>query len=346
MSNKLLKSKKINSIGDLLVERKTELDDLFIELNVLNNISSFTGAFSSDLSSFWGFEIPISENANGVDFLFCIHQPEIFQTWIQEIGAALFGSNRFSEGICHFSNQWSGKLKPFISNIWFEYDFEAIQARKFSPNFFIGPRKGLNALHLISIIQPIFNSIGGNGTSANYKLLLQVILKSPPGSWVSQIGQMLAREDRNLRVFIQDLPLGTIPHFLTELNYSGNIHNDLLDLLRSADSLCKKVELDLDIGVNLGKNIGIELYFDHIKNALSFLKLLQENGLCTMEKYESLNSHLLKLRVDKFDSMNRFFSHFKIGFDGNSSLKAKAYIGFITTDQMPNAFGSKPINLN
>ncbi len=331
------------TLGGLLASHHAALCDLFINPSTLDNIVTFTDAFSADLSSFWGFEIPLSESSEA-DFLFCVHKPEELAKWGLQANCYLDNSP-FYNGLNSFSSDWVEQLKPHISNVWFEYDHAQMEIGNYVPNFFVGPAKGLHPLHLIATLQPLLKEMGGCANAESYRFLLKVIRQLPNGGWLSQIGQMMARGDNHLRVFIQDLPKGSIPELLKNLDYEGNLNTGLLSWLEFANKYCKKVELDLDITTKLGKQLGIELYFEEMESALRFLEKLQEHGLCTKEKYDRLYNHLIKLRVDKTASIHRFLSHFKISFDGASTFKAKAYIGFITKDQMPFAFGTKPLKI-
>ncbi len=345
MPKHLLDIKKSDAtLGDLLERQKSEMSNLFADGCVWDSIITFNEVFPANLSSFWGFEIPLSDTRE-VDFLLCVHKPEKLQNWIRSLEPS-FNENPFFKGLNAFSSNWTRQLKPHISNIWFEYDCDEMVQSNYVPNFFVGPGRGFHPLHMISLVQPLFRQLGGSTSAVTYKCLLNVLGKLPEGSWLSQIGQMLARGDKHLRVFIQDLPKGSIPGLLKSIEYKGKMNTGLLSWLQLASEHCRKVELDLDIAATVGKKIGIELYFDDMESALNFLRILEEKKLCTKEKCDRLYDHLIDLKVDKTALRHRFFSHFKIGFDGEALFKAKAYIGFITKDQMPFAFGTKPIETN
>ncbi len=335
---------KERSIGDFLENKRTEYHELFVDDSVLSDLTCFFSEFPTGLSSFWGFEFDLNTHSHHVDFLLCIHQPDELHAWIQNAKKQRIVKDEIAKGLSDFSIKWRKDYNYIFNNIWFEYDYSEIQKNNYIPNLFLGPKKNVHILNLLDTIHNVFQGLEFKVQKPSYKLLLSCISKLPKGSWVSQVGVMHARRDNNLRVFIQDIPKGAVLPYLEDVEYPDVRNTHVKDWLQIAYRHCRKVELDLDLGVTIGNHIGLELYFEFMDEALSFLKHLYERGLCTRQKYLSFTEHLQTLNINKEAGMHQFLSHFKISFDGVSNFKSKAYIGYITADQAKNATATKPIN--
>ncbi len=123
---------------------------------------------------------------------------------------------------------------------------------------------------------------------------------------------------------------GILP-YLQKLHYAHADNADLKAILSLCYQHCKRVALDIDILTELGEKIGIECYFATTAEAISFLYILYERGMCGKDKFEAVKAYLEAIHFDMSKQFQTFFSHVKLAFNPGEGITAKAYIGYAET---------------
>ena len=338
------------SLASVLMEHYIPSLQKLVPLHAFRDIIRLTQHFPCEFSSFVGYEIQLSKNEPAPDFLFCVHDYEIFKKVIckedNNLLDDLFDSpiiNRLKQFALLWEDETSG-LKEKINNIWFEFDHADLLRHHPKPNFFFGPKLNSNMLEVVLTTQQVFRVLYDKEVSpATLRLFLESFRHLNGKGFISQIGMMNARNDEHLRLFIQQIPYDDILPFLKRIGFRHSENNTLSWLLNECRSISKHTDLDIDILEKPGENIGLEFYFGSIEYALAFLDKLMEFEACTRENHKNLKEHLQCITPDKNKSFQHFFSHFKVVFKPETGFVSKAYLGYASNDRASQIIKTKPI---
>lgn len=327
------------SFSEIIIEDFARVESLF-PARALSTYTSFFDVFAASVTSFYGFEISLAKDEDLPDVLFCVHKPEELTGFIDVHRQLLATDLNFLNRLEKFIYDWQHNKRHQVSNVWFEYDSEEIVNQNYVPNFFIGPSQGLHPMETFVLIDELFATsfIDKNA----YPNLLNCYRNLPDKAWVSQIGRMVARNESNYRVFIQDMPMGSIPDFLEAIGYTGKLHLNFLSWLEVANKWGQKVDLDLDVSKEISPKIGVEIYCQSMSEAELMLTEFYNQGLCSKLNFQKLKSHFSSIFCGEDVERYHFLSHFKLVYDGHDGFAAKAYLGFINDDQRNYAAGTKP----
>lgn len=286
------------------------------------------------VTSLWGYEFSLYHKESSSDILICIHNPGAFkESLAAEAGWGRVISEPYLARMRELVANWASpgnRLGQVISNLWFEYDYEGIVSGSPTPNVFYGPKDNCHSLEKIWATQQLFDHLKpGSLPKGTFRSLARCMSWLAAGSTVTQIGQMLARGENRLRVFIQHIPSHGILPFLNRMGYLHCSNPELREQLEWCYRLADSVDLDIDLADTLGEQLGLECYFDSIEKAALFLDHLLERNLCDLEKYEKVKQHLRRLYQQNEPAFLPFFSHFKLGFHPVKGLTAKVYLGYV-----------------
>jgi hypothetical protein len=340
----------MSSLGYALKNHYDDSIKRLVSEKCFDNIFSIGILYPEQVSSFFGYEIPLLSEEGLSDFLVCIHKSSEFKRFCESISSELVRTNFDEEtilGFTAFSSYWnemSNSNTNKIVNIWFEHDQSDLQASRFKPNFFFAPHRNSHILEIVAIADQAFYLLFKKQVPKEaYRLLLNLKLNLTASGWISQIGRMEARSESGLRLFIQDLGKFEIAPFIKRIGYAHFDNNQLKSLIDICYSYTDQVDLNVDLFESIGDQLGIECYFDRTEKALDFLQHLSENGLCTEVKYRDLSFHLAALNFTDH-SHQHFFSHFKINFNPFGQVSAKAYLGYAANDLAPKIIKTRALN--
>jgi hypothetical protein len=248
-----------------------------------------------------------------------------------------------------------------LTDIWWEFDMDQGRPMSLLPNVFIGTRAvpagpELSAVraagaHYHQVMDEALTMLVSPTQLSGALAMARVCYERMAGKAVGfEIGVMLARETRFLRLFMRNVPKSRIEECLVALGWSGPLGSvdELSGLLDAAEC----VGLDIDVGeATVAPKVGIELGFgrriwhaqanNHEKWRRLFDALIA-SGLCSVEKREALVTWGGGCRLNTDDDLQwkglrlkdypiyRAVSHVKIVIDPARPLSAKAYFGFIS----------------
>ena len=213
------------------------------------------------VTDFFGFEAHLGRAEATVDTLVCIK-------------SATGGRERLAATLSRQGEPWRADLHAFLAawmdpatpwaarveNIWLECDLVAPQLAQPAPSLFFG------AYRLVGPAEPdLMREVlrasavlrGGPLDPACEALALRVLRLLPPDAAVFQIGQMVARPGAPLRLCLRDVPVAAAADYLAELGYAAR-RAALAALVRRLAGFGGSIDLDLDLGQELGPRIGFE----------------------------------------------------------------------------------------
>ena len=305
-----------------------------LSAQTVNAISGVSSDLSSEASSFWGYELPLSSSQAKCDFLFCVHRPDQFPInndidWVKPF-----------ESVLDWWRNQSDPASQGINNIWFEFDQKDLISTPQS-SFFFGPDKNLSTMALVDLTVQVLEMVQPNiFSSALLQKLFRLHRDLPQNVWISQIGLMLPRNVRGLRIFTQRIQWGDAKNLLRSHEYPGD-----LDLVLRFWSLMEvhkaRVEMNIDLLPELGGTVGLEAYFDAMENALAFLLAMEPH--IRSEKKDALIAFMSNLQFDETHDSQAFFSHFKVSINASLETKFKAYFGKADNDVARKIIRTKPL---
>jgi len=338
-----------DSLADVISTRLTPSLERLIPPEITQRLAILTRHLPSVITSLWGYELPVSRQEVFSDFLVCLHQAalcsEAFQATVglEKVIAEPY-YNRFQDLVTRWADP-GDRVGRVISNIWLEYDYDGLTEEPLVPNFFFGPKAPFHLLEVVLAARQIFDLLSPEGMpKGTYPFLIRCMSLLRPEGRVTQIGQMLARHENRLRLFIQHLPAHAILPYLRKLDYPHADNPLVADQIDHCYQLADRVELDIDIADRIGDQIGLECYFDTTEKALTFLADLVRRGLCVPQKYQYLRDHLLQLRHTPHDPLVPFFSHVKLGFHPKKGFATKVYMGYVDEAIAPSVIQTQPIH--
>lgn len=315
----------------------------------LLRLASITTMLPAGLSSFWGLECRLNTDEPITDVSFEIKNNTIGQkllagqspSWLD----SLCSTYSIWSDIRDFASQWiqeSSILNKHVRNLWLEFDAEDLKSHHFAeslignPSVFMGFRsKELSKSELAEILHHASDLLH---LPDFFIACLQSFMNSIPSSGqLFQLGSMLGRPSRDIRVCVNQLPPDVIPGWLSEIGWSGN-KQGLSELLERLSPLLKGLAIDLNLTEDgPSSKIGIECYMDrNDKNPKQWevlLDFVNEFVLCNLGKRKGLLQYPGTVTlIDKTPDSKRFLAfkkmihHFKLGFDGQRITDAKAYL--------------------
>ena len=254
-------------------------------------------------------------------------------------------------------------LGEALTDIWWEFDLHTTFPTSLVPNIFIGTREVPTGTDL-SAVRAAGNRYRRVMEDALSKLVSPALTADPlatatgcyermAGKAVGfEVGVMLARETKLLRLFMRNVPKDRIGDCLVTLGWPESV-KELDDRLSGLLELAECVGLDIDVGQAISPKVGVELGFgrrilpaqgkEHEKWVRLFDALVTTN-LCSAARRDALvawpggcrlildhDVQYKGLRLSDYP-IYRALSHIKIVVEPGQPWSAKAYFGFIPVD--------------
>lgn len=317
-----------------------------------------------NITSFFGFECPLTIAEPQSDFLICTDaepsESKILASENGELPLALISAPIW-EQINQFSKEWQNQvsiLHQQVNNIWLEFDINDYHSDLPLPSCFFGAQSlySRKSPH-VNIAENRYEWVTGKAlplllndnlpesVAANFCHCLDFL---PQEAYVFQIGLMLARKIKNqVRVCIRNISPGEIPEYLQEIGWTGSV-DILKGFLRELSGLVDRIDLDIDVGETVAPKIGLECYLLEQPKLEPrwqlFLNYLVDRNLCLSSKqaallaypgfireknYQGVWPSYLSKKVRENSSEVVFFrriNHIKIVYQEDQPQLAKAYL--------------------
>jgi len=314
-------------------------------------LAAITAMLPAELSNFWGLECRLNTDEPLADVLFEIKN----NTFGQKLLAghkpscldALCAEHSVWREIRTFTSQWVQELNilnKHILNLWLEFDAEHLASHDFAenliryPSVFLGLRsKELSRAERAEILHHASDLLHIPGfLLADLQSFMDSI---PPAGQLFQLGSMLGRPSRDIRVCVNQLHPDVIPGWLSEIGWRGD-KQALSEFLHRLTPLLRALAIDLNLTEDgpSGK-IGIECYMDWDDNSPEqwavLLCFLQKFVLCRPDKIKGLLQYpgSVPLAISNkatdsalYLSLFKMIHHIKLGFDGERIIDAKVYL--------------------
>jgi hypothetical protein len=299
------------------------------------------------ISSFFGLECRLKDGPPAADLLVHMEKstadPNILKRTACQ-AAERFGSDPWRR-VHLFAERWAAPestLHGRADNIWLEFDVARSGASAASqPSLFFSPSDEEGAMEGMEILITEWGETGKGHLARLFRAL-------PDDGLIFQIGAMLARKKGGPRICVCGIKSAMIPAYLEELDWPGNLAA-IKDLLATLEPLADRINLDLDLtsdpGAAVHPGIGLECAVnDNFGLGASLLDHLLANGLASAERQDALHHYVgaavpveecwprhiresvLLLAPAQLGVMTRRLHHIKIGFDGEKTTAAKAYL--------------------
>lgn len=271
-----------------------------------------------------------------------------------------FLSHPIWQDIQNLYQDWSDPasfLHPRVRNLCLEFDLEegSQTSEILVPCLFLGLHQ--DAIGEANSLTKILTCIPPNllVNQPNSKLfefnLQQCINNLPKNASIAHLGIMLSRSNREVRLHIKGIPALEIPRYLQQIGWK----RDTDRLMSSIETLSNFVDyftLDLDIGEEIGLQVGLECYLEkqppNESRWFFFLDYLVAEGICSSAKKDALlgwpgitqkadcpeiwPSNLMMgdafLAPVAFSLFYRAIYHIKVVYHPDLPLFAKAYLEF------------------
>lgn len=315
-------------------------------------LAAITKVLPAKLSDFWGLECRLNTDEPLADILFEIknntYGQKLLSGSIPSSLDSLCEEYKVWRDIRTFAIHWAQEqsiLNKHILNLWLEFDTEQLTSHEYAkellqkPSVFIGLRsKELSKEDCAEILQRT------NLLLHIPKFLLEGIQlfmnQIPLQGQLFQLGSMLGRPGRDIRVCVNQLRFDVVPGWLSDIGWMGDVKG-LSEFLNRLSPFLRAFAIDLNLTQNgPSKKIGIECYIDwedtNIDQWALFINTIEEFVACSSSKRKGLlkypGSILLPARSRKTVDNNLCFSlfksihHIKLGFDDGQITDAKVYL--------------------
>lgn len=243
------------------------------------------------MSTMYGFECRLGDAAADADFLLSIGgSPEQWRA-LSALAARADGDTwRRLAGFLGDAAARGEPPRPDITGMWLEFDLAGARALDDGwpdPSVFVGSRRLTRASAASTTtlapeaewLPSTIDALTGAASSAARRGRLATCLASlPEGARLFQIGVMLSRPDRGVRVCARGFGVDEIVPYLTRIGWPGAIEALAAELARLRP-LTDDIRVDLDIADDLQATIGLECYWTEPARAAGFLGALVTDGL-------------------------------------------------------------------
>jgi hypothetical protein len=265
-------------------------------------LEELTAVLPAALTDFFGLEVRLGEEEPRADFLLCMR----VESGGREALASALGPGGALAGLADrepvwrrladFAAAWTEdpRLREDVDNVWLEFDLPPGSPPL--PSIFFGLAHGRrdDAPRALPVLRAALGALLGDAPAeAAAPALAHVVGCLPPGAGIFQVGAMLARPDRGLRLCVRGLHDGAaLGAFLREAGWTGDVDR-LVATAISALAACDTIDLDLDLapGGTLGPVAGLECAWVGDASARprhdAFLGALVAQGLCVPAKRDA-----------------------------------------------------------
>jgi hypothetical protein len=292
------------SLRQVLDALAPRLPEVLVPDRSLAAMGPMTARLPLSLTRFFGFERRIDEPAGDADLLLCVspygRERAILADRCDGLRLpAAFWREPAWRHIRLFARQWAepeSALHPRVLNMWLELDTGGRELPLPSVFFGVVPESGTARPGRESgwIGEVAVPALTGQSMPAAARRLLDACVDRLPGrAWLFQVGLMLGRPDAGLRLCVRDMSAAEVPSYLRDLGWQGSV-SEVRDLLEAVSPAVEAVDLDLDVGSELGPKVGLELPLRGWKRAqpegdfARLLEILGRLGLCHGDAGEAL----------------------------------------------------------
>ena len=236
-------------------------------------VQALAGQLPEDFSDFWGLECRMLSPEALADVLFEVKNKSLGQRLLAGQAPscldALSAEHIAWDRLRAFARLWSQEQEPLfrVPNLWLEFDAQDAASPQAAaglitrPSIFLGlrskkmklhERKELfsQASHVFQLPLPIFEQVHS------------FIESIPSPGQLFQLGFMLGRPTRDIRVCVNHLAPAQVPGWLSSMNWPGDIQA-LQELLQRLEPEIKALALGFNLCPHGVENrIGLECYMD------------------------------------------------------------------------------------
>ncbi len=317
-----------------------------------HRLTAVTDMLPAALTNFWGLESRLHESAPLTDILFEIKRNTTGHRLLTgECASGLDQLCRMHpiwQQIRRFASHWlqdQSLLNSHILNLWLEFDTEkpvspeAASELIGQPSVFLGFRSADLTIHQLRELLLQSGELLQFPAETLDKLVSFIGSIPPPGQ-LFQLGSMLGRPCRDVRVCINKLSVHEIPDWLADMGWQGDTRalKAALDVLTP---MVRTMAVDLNLTeTGISEKIGIECYLDWDRKDLhpwSCLLDRLDDFVCI---HPSKRSGLLRYpgdlplpasrRKESSDTLSlllfKMIHHIKLGFHSSGMEDAKAYL--------------------
>jgi len=329
-------------------------------------IKQLADYFTTGITSFFGFETRLNSSKPTTDYLFAISAKQ----GEREALASLFQKKNLPNSFLQKTEwqqveklvqSWADPRSILYSKVlglWFEFDTSESSPDIPIPCIFISTvplrintqEDVQNCLWLTKTALPLLT-----GHSLSEKLeqrVLQAILQLPDKSVLMNVGAMIARQAKGIRLVITHIQPTQILPYLTSLGWTDT-NDEFSVLIKELEQQVSRLVLHINITEEgIDQKIGIECSFSQDQYNFetgwaSFFDYLISKNVCLPEKKASLLGFLGVEQEDNHNDFDlssyqltvkmteqtltralvRYISHIKLVYKPNQPLEAKAYPG-------------------
>ena len=236
-----------------------------------------------------------------------------------------------------FAARWADPTSPLYSDVgtvWLEFDV-AGGGEIPAPNVLFGIRASQDPQALAEAGLECL--LGQSLPVAIRHQLSRCYAGLPPRAHIFQVGAMLARQARGVRVCVYPVRPEQIVPYLQRIGWLGPL-DEVADVLAPFCHMAVNLALNVDAGDGVGPKIGLECYLDERRDPQlgprwpALLEHLVAHGMCTPEKHDALLGWPGWQRTSQFiwpSLFLRLLNHLKLVYAPGQPLEAKAYWGVI-----------------
>ena len=342
---------KVSSMRDYCQVVAPFLDSALVSPEALSRIYAITQPLSP--FSIAGFECRLADNQSRVDFVAGVHH------------GTLSIPNKFLkhpvwQDIQRLDQDWNSPtsfLHSRVKNLWLEFDIEGggQTSEILIPCLFLGfyqdsMREANSLTKLLTYV--LSNLLVNQPNSRQLELNLQQCIDNlSKEAFIGDLGIMLSRSTQQVRLHIKGILALEIPRYLKQIGWKRETKK-LTRLIKILSKFVDYFTLDLDIGEQIGFQLGLECYFKkqppNESRWGSFLDYLISEELCNRAKKNALlawpgitqkddcleiwPSNLYMgdafLAPVAFSLFYRAICHIKVVYHPDLPLSAKAYLEF------------------
>ncbi|MBN2531256.1 MAG: hypothetical protein JXB88_00115 [Spirochaetales bacterium] len=335
-----------NTLADVLKSISRFLPETLLSSLSWQRVFDLAGQLPALLCPYsFGFEMPLHQPLQNVDFAFCITQPGcdiLTGIYPLESRSELTENPRIWPGIKNFCKVWGNPGSgPFrrVENLWLEFRPEN---RNFvnTPVPFI---KMKDPAGQETWLPDSLEMLYGKRIPERVKHCLSCFLKNlSPKLRPFQAGIYEQDGRCHIRLCLEGLMLKELPGFLKRTGLELPHLDD--DVLSTMERIC----VHIDIGETMGQTIGIELRQDPGKELDArtqpewdrVLDLLEQKGLCRpgnnafLKEFRGYSYEMIHPDLAPFITF-RFLYYLKVVYTPGEPAKVKAYFGFVNRTVVP-----------
>lgn len=303
----------------------------------LTNLCIIADQLPGALSSYFGFECRLAEEAAPADILFCVRrvaqEPAVLAGVLPGIPPAWLRDPAWQR-IQRFAQEWvspTTRLCRKVQDLWLEFDVAGTPAVLPIPSAFFGSKAigagSPSSAHRWISEDAVRLLTGQPLPPPVQQRLLACIAALPPQATIFQMGAMLSRQPTFVRLCINRMDGATMHRYLQQIGWPGD-YSAFLSLASELATFVDNLSLNLDlIDSALGPRIGLECGLDDQEDGATwarFLDYLVADQLCLPAKRDGLLAYLAP--PQEGNGIRRGLHHIKVVMAPNRPLEAKAYL--------------------